>query len=60
MLHVDALPLYNKYTNLFSTDDVPEEDRRAAARQVADKIIARLKNAGEVIEPRQDAPAATA
>jgi uncharacterized metal-binding protein len=43
MIHIDALPLYNKYTDIFLTDDVPEEERRAVARQVADKIIATLK-----------------
>lgn len=42
VLHIDALPLYNKYTNLFLMDDVPEQERKAAAREVADKIIARL------------------
>ncbi len=43
VVHVDALTLYKKYTDVFAVDDVPEEDRRATARQVADKIIATLK-----------------
>jgi hypothetical protein len=38
--------LYKKYTDIFSMDDVPEEERKAVARQVADKIIARLKEEG--------------
>ena len=38
VVHIDALPLYNKYTNLFLMDDVPESERKAVARQVADKI----------------------
>ncbi len=46
MLHIDALPLYKKYTDVFLMDDVPEEERRAVAREVADKIIAKL--AGEL------------
>ena len=29
-------------------DDVPEEERKAVARQVADKIVAKLKRAGAV------------
>ncbi len=29
-------------------DDVPEEERKAVARQVADKIIASLKHEGAV------------
>jgi len=42
VIHIDALPLYNKYTSIFSMDDVPEAERKAVARQVADKIIATL------------------
>ena len=43
VIHIDALPLYRKYTDVFLMDDVPEEERKAIARQVADKIIAKLK-----------------
>ena len=43
VIHVDALPLYKKYTDIFLMDDVPEEERKAVARQVADKILAMLK-----------------
>ena len=43
VVHIDALPLYKKYTDVFLMDDVPEEERKAVARQVADKIIAKLK-----------------
>ena len=43
VIHIDALPFYKKYTDLFVVDDVPEEERKAVARQVADKIIAQLK-----------------
>ena len=46
VVHIDALPLYNKYTDVFLMDDVPEEERKAVARQVADKIIAQLKQSG--------------
>jgi len=44
MIHIDALPLYKKYTDLFLMDDVPEAERKAVARQVADSILAILKN----------------
>ena len=44
--HIDALPLYKKFTDRFQMDDVPEEERKAAARQVADKIVATLKDTG--------------
>ena len=43
VVHIDALPFYKKYTDVFLMDDVPEEERKAVARQVADKIIAKLK-----------------
>jgi uncharacterized metal-binding protein len=43
MIQIDALPYYKKYTETFLMDDVPEEERRAIARQVADKIIVRLR-----------------
>ena len=40
--HIDALTLYNKYTDLFDMDDVPEVERQETARQVAEKILPRL------------------
>ena len=43
MTDIDALPLYKKYTDVFLMDDVPEAERKAVARQVADKIILMLK-----------------
>ena len=43
VVHIDAYPLYRKYSDLFSMEDVPEEERKAVARQVADKILATLK-----------------
>ena len=49
VVHIDALPMYRKYTDVFLMDDVPEEERKAIARQVADKIIAKLKQEGSLI-----------
>jgi hypothetical protein len=43
--HIDALPYYNRFMELFDMDDVPEAEREAAARQVADKIIPELRAA---------------
>ena len=48
VIHIDALPLYKKYTDIFLMDDVPEEERKAVARQVADKIIVQLKQESSV------------
>ena len=43
VIHIDALPFYKKYTDVFLMEDVPEEERKAAARQATDKIIAQLR-----------------
>ena len=43
VIHIDALPLHRKYSDIFLMDDVPEEERKAVARQVADKIIGMLE-----------------
>ena len=50
VVEIDALPFHRKYGDLFSMDDVPEQELRAVARQVADRIIATLEpsaNAGD-------------
>jgi uncharacterized metal-binding protein len=46
VIHIDALPLYKKYTDIFLIDDVPDEERKAVARQVADRIIATVGSVG--------------
>jgi uncharacterized metal-binding protein len=43
LLQFDALSIYKKYTDRMSIDDVPEEERKATAREVADKILDRLR-----------------
>jgi uncharacterized metal-binding protein len=43
VIHIDAMPFYKKYTDIFLMEDVAEDERKATARQVADKIIAKLK-----------------
>ncbi len=43
VIHIEALPLYRKYNDIFLADDVPEAERKAVARQVADKIIAKIR-----------------
>ncbi len=39
----NALSVYKKYTDVFDIDDVPEEERKKAAREVADSVLATLK-----------------
>jgi uncharacterized metal-binding protein len=43
LLQFDALSIYKKYTDRMSIDDVPEEERKATAREVADRILDRLR-----------------
>lgn len=43
IMHIDALPLHRKYSDIFLMDDVPEDERKAVARQVADRIMAKLR-----------------
>ncbi len=42
IIHIDALPLYRKYSDVFLYTDVPETKRNELAREVADKILDRL------------------
>lgn len=42
VVRFDALKYYRKHTDVFSMNAVPEEERRACARQVADAVIASL------------------
>ncbi len=44
IIHIDALPLHRRYKDVFSMDDVPEDERKAVARQVADAIAAQLRD----------------
>ncbi len=50
MVHIDALPLYKKYSDVFLYTDVPEAERTAVAREVADKILAMLKKDETLLE----------
>jgi hypothetical protein len=46
IVHIDALPLHRRYKDVFSMDDVPEDERKAVARQVAGAIVAKLQDGG--------------
>ncbi len=49
VFHIDALKLHKKYSKIFEVDLVPESERKEVARQVADKILAQLKD--EIRQP---------
>ncbi len=42
IIHFDAMQFYDKYTDLFDMEDVPDAERIETANQVADQIIATL------------------
>jgi len=48
IVHIDALPLHKKYTDIFFMDDVPEVERKEVASQVADKILRMLDERKEL------------
>lgn len=39
IIHIDALQLYKKYTDVFYMEDIPEGERNDTARHVADQIL---------------------
>jgi len=42
LVQFDALKVYTKYTDVFDIDEVPEAERKEAARQVADSVLVKL------------------
>ncbi len=52
IVHIDALSIYHKYTDLFDMEDVPEPERIDTATQVAEAILPRLI---EVAQPEETA-----
>ncbi len=44
LIQFDALTFYKKYTDRFDVDSVPEEERKNTARQVAEKILSKLRD----------------
>lgn len=44
LIQFDALSHYNRYTDIFDYDDVPEEERKEVAQSVADWVIDNLNN----------------
>ena len=43
LIGFDALSHYKKYTDIFDVDDVPEQERKKVARDVADWVLASLE-----------------
>ena len=42
LVQFEALKVYRKYTDVFNIDEVPEAERKEAARQVAKSVLAKL------------------
>jgi uncharacterized metal-binding protein len=47
IIHIDALQLYKRYTDVFDMEDVPEAERIATAEQVANQILPFLRDIRE-------------
>ena len=43
LVQFNALSIHKKYADVFDIDEVPEEERLQAARQVADSVLAAVK-----------------
>jgi len=44
IVHIDALRLYEKYTDIFDMEDVPETERIDTARDVVDKVLSHVRD----------------
>lgn len=44
VLSIDALQIHHKYSDVFLSDDVAEDERKATAREVADRVIHMLSD----------------
>ena len=44
LVSFDALSNYKKYTDRFDVDSVPEDERKAVAREVANWVLDELKS----------------
>ena len=52
IIHFDILPLHRRFSDVFLYTDVPEETRKEVAREVADKVLEKLRE-GEEQERRE-------
>ena len=43
IFHIDILPLHKRFSDVFLYTDVPEETRNEVAREVADKVLEKLR-----------------
>ncbi len=50
IIHIDALSLYHKYTDIFDMEQVPEAERIETARQVADQILPILSDSKQKVK----------
>ena len=48
--HIDTLPMHRKYGDVFLYTDVPEAERTEVARQVAGRILTKLRSEGDTLK----------
>jgi uncharacterized metal-binding protein len=53
IIHIDALDFYDKYTDAFYMEDVPEAERIETARQVAKQILLTLSDILKSSQPEE-------
>ncbi len=53
LINIDALSIHQKFANLMDVDDVPQKERKHTAREVADKVLAHLKDGSSCSSTQQ-------
>ena len=43
IIHIDTNPIHKKFSDVFLYTDVPEQTRKVVAREVADKVLEKLR-----------------
>jgi uncharacterized metal-binding protein len=43
IIHIDTNPIHKKFADVFLYTDVPEKERKEVAREVADKVLEKLR-----------------
>lgn len=54
LVQFDALSYYNRYTDIFDYEDVPEPERKETAREVADWVLEALRSGTRATPPSTD------
>lgn len=53
LVQFDALSHYNRYTDIFDYEDVPEDERKAVAQSVADWVLGSLEGGDRPVQTKR-------